>query len=83
MNDFLAGELSALGAKVEKRKLSMQSRKEISYPPPVVIARYGNDKKKRMILVYGHYDVRPAGNEEGCASDPLDLTIDDKGRTYG
>ena len=50
--------------------------------PPVVIARYGNDKNKRTILVYGHYDVQPALKEDGWATDPFTLTVDDKGRMY-
>ncbi|CZR60449.1 probable cytosolic nonspecific dipeptidase [Phialocephala subalpina] len=70
MGQFLADELTALGAEVQQR-------------PLVVIARYGNDKKKRTILVYGHYDVQPAGKEDGWATEPFELTVDSKGRMYG
>lgn len=83
MGDFLAAELTALGAEVQKRPLGKQPGKEHLELPPVVIARYGNDKKKRTILVYGHYDVQPAGKEDGWATEPFDLTVDDKGRMYG
>ena len=83
MGDFLASELEALGAEVQKRPLGKQPGKEHLELPPVVIARYGNDKKKRTILVYGHYDVQPALMEDGWATKPFDLTIDEKDRMYG
>lgn len=83
MGDFLAAELQSLGAEVEKRPLGKQPHKEHLDLPPVVIARYGNDKTKKTILVYGHYDVQPALKEDGWATEPFELTIDDKDRMYG
>ena len=83
MGEFLAEELKSLGAEVEKRPLGKQPGKEHLDLPPVVIARYGNDKKKRTILVYGHYDVQPAGKEDGWATEPFELTVDGQGRMYG
>jgi Cys-Gly metallodipeptidase DUG1 len=83
MGQFLADELTVLGAEVQQRPLGKQPGKEHLDLPPVIIARYGNDKKKRTILVYGHYDVQPAGKEDGWATEPFELTIDDKGRMYG
>jgi Cys-Gly metallodipeptidase DUG1 len=83
MGQFLVDELTGLGAEVETRPLGKQPGKENLELPPVVIARYGNDKNKRTILVYGHYDVQPAGKEDGWATEPFELTIDDKGRMYG
>jgi Cys-Gly metallodipeptidase DUG1 len=83
MGQFLADELKKLGAEVEQRPLGKQPHKEHLDLPPVVIARYGNDKNKRTILVYGHYDVQPALLEDGWATKPFDLTIDDKGRMFG
>jgi Cys-Gly metallodipeptidase DUG1 len=83
MGKFLASELTALGADVELRELGKQPHKEHLDLPPVVVARYGNDSKKRTILVYGHYDVQPAGMEDGWATEPFTLTVDDKGRMYG
>lgn len=83
MGQFLADELKKLGAEVEQRPLGKQPHKEHLDLPPVVIARYGNDKNKRTILVYGHYDVQPALLEDGWATKPFDLTIDDKDRMYG
>ncbi|TKX20695.1 Cys-Gly metallodipeptidase [Elsinoe australis] len=83
MGHFLADELKALGAHVEARELGPQPHKEHLQLPPVIIGRYGDDPKKRTILVYGHYDVQPAGIEDGWATDPFKLTVDDKGRMYG
>ena len=83
MGQFLASELEDLGAEVQQRPLGKQPGKENLELPPVVIARYGSDKNKRTILVYGHYDVQPAGMEDGWATDPFKLTVDEKGRMYG
>jgi Cys-Gly metallodipeptidase DUG1 len=83
MGEFLAKELKDLGAEVELRELGKQPHKEHLDLPPVILARYGNDSKKRTILVYGHYDVQPALKEDGWATDPFTLTIDDKDRMYG
>ncbi|KAI9657671.1 MAG: hypothetical protein M1821_002847 [Bathelium mastoideum] len=83
MGKFLASELENLGAEVQLRALGKQPHKEHLELPPVVIARYGNDSKKRTILVYGHYDVQPALKEDGWATTPFELTIDAKGRMYG
>lgn len=83
MGQFLASELEGLGAEVHQRPLGKQPGKEHLELPPVVIARYGNDKNKRTILVYGHYDVQPALKEDGWATEPFKLTVDDKGRMYG
>ncbi|KAL9065625.1 MAG: hypothetical protein Q9157_007411 [Trypethelium eluteriae] len=83
MGKFLASELESLGAEVQLRPLGKQPHKEYLELPPVVIARYGNDTKKRTILVYGHYDVQPALKEDGWATAPFELTVDSKGRMYG
>ena len=83
MGKFLASELEALGAQVELRPLGKQPHKEHLELPPVVVARYGSDPSKRTILVYGHYDVQPAGKEDGWATEPFELSIDSKGRMYG
>ncbi|KAK9436363.1 glutamate carboxypeptidase [Metarhizium brunneum] len=83
MGEWLAGELKSLGAEVELRPLGKQPHKEHLDLPPVVLARYGNDKNKRTILVYGHYDVQPAEKSDGWATEPFELSVDDKGRMFG
>lgn len=88
MGEFLRDELAALGAEVELQPLGKQQivgMKEADLPdlPPLVLARYGNDKSKKTVLVYGHYDVQPAKLSDGWRSDPFTLDIDDQGRMYG
>ena len=83
MGEFLASELKNLGAEVELRPLGKQPHKENLQLPPVLIAKYGKDSSKRTILVYGHYDVQPALKEDGWATDPFTLSVDEKGRMYG
>jgi Cys-Gly metallodipeptidase DUG1 len=83
MGHWLADELKALGAEPELRELGKQPHKEHLDLPPVVLARYGNDKSKRTILVYGHYDVQPAEKSDGWATEPFDLKVDEKGRMFG
>ncbi|KAM3514647.1 hypothetical protein MY11210_001753 [Beauveria gryllotalpidicola] len=83
MGNWLADELKSLGAEVELRPLGKQPHKEHLELPPVVVARYGRDTAKRTILVYGHYDVQPAEKSDGWATEPFELTLDDKGRMFG
>lgn len=83
MSEFLVSELTTLGAEVHSRPLGAQPGKPHLQLPPVIIARYGASPSKRTILVYGHYDVQPALKDDGWASDPFTLTVDDKGRMYG
>lgn len=83
MSEFLVSELKALGAHVESRPLGPQPGKPHLELPPVIVARLGSSPSKRTILVYGHYDVQPALKDDGWATEPFDLTIDDKGRMYG
>jgi Cys-Gly metallodipeptidase DUG1 len=83
MSAFLVDELQRLGAHVETRPLGTQPGTKDLQLPPVICARYGNDKAKRTILVYGHYDVQPAALSDGWASEPFELRIDDQGRMFG
>ena len=83
MSEFLVAELTALGATVHSRPLGPQPGEPHLQLPPVIIARYGSSPSKRTILVYGHYDVQPAFKEDGWATDPFTLSVDDKGRMYG
>jgi Cys-Gly metallodipeptidase DUG1 len=50
MGQWLGDELTKLGASVELRPLGKQDGTDLDLPP-VVLARYGNDKSKRTILV--------------------------------
>ncbi|KAG4217019.1 hypothetical protein PC116_g34500, partial [Phytophthora cactorum] len=79
MAHFLADELKTLGASVELRPLGKQPDNPELDLPPVVLARYGNDKNKRTILVYGHYDVQPAEKSDGWATEPFTLSVGEDG----
>ncbi len=83
MSELLVSELKALGAHVESRPLGPQPGKPHLQLPPVIVARQGSSQNKRTILVYGHYDVQPALKEDGWATEPFSLTVDEKGRMYG
>ncbi|KAL2016437.1 hypothetical protein VTK56DRAFT_3524 [Thermocarpiscus australiensis] len=82
MGQFLRDELTKLGAQVELRPLGKQHGTDLDLPP-VVLARYGNDKNKRTILVYGHYDVQPAEKSDGWDTEPFELTVLEDGRMCG
>ncbi|KAK4173243.1 hypothetical protein QBC36DRAFT_336237 [Triangularia setosa] len=82
MGYWLADELNKLGAQAELRPLGKQHGTDLDLPP-VVLARYGNDKNKRTILVYGHYDVQPAEKEDGWETEPFELTVKEDGRMLG
>ncbi|EGS19558.1 glutamate carboxypeptidase-like protein [Thermochaetoides thermophila DSM 1495] len=82
MAKFLESELIKLGAQVELRELGRQPGSDVNLPP-VVLARYGNDKNKRTILVYGHYDVQPAEKSDGWDTEPFELTVMPDGRMCG
>lgn len=50
--------------------------------PPVLVGRYGNfeDKSKKTILIYGHYDVQPASLEDGWEMNPFILNEKEDGK---
>ena len=84
MGHWLKSELRSLGATVSMRDIGKQTLQgETIDLPPVVLASYGTDVKKRTVLVYGHYDVQPALKEDGWATDPWTLFEDEQGRMFG
>lgn len=50
--------------------------------PPILIAEFMSDPKKKTLCVYGHLDVQPASVSDGWESDPFQLTERD-GKLYG
>lgn len=82
MGKYLADQLTKLGAEVELRPLGKQHGTDLDLPP-VVLGRYGRDKNKRTILVYGHYDVQPAEKSDGWDTEPFELTVKEDGRLCG
>ena len=83
MSKFLEEQLKSIGATVQAHPLGPQPGHPELELPPVLVARYGNDKNKRTVLVYGHYDVQPAEKSDGWKSEPFELTIDEKDRMFG
>ncbi|KAI2464442.1 cytosolic non-specific dipeptidase [Annulohypoxylon bovei var. microspora] len=83
MAHFLADELKTLGATVELRPLGKQPDAPELELPPVILARYGSDKSKRTVLVYGHYDVQPAEKSDGWSTEPFTLKVGEDGRMFG
>lgn len=88
MAAFLVNELTTLGfSDIQLKDLGKQpppvADPELNLPP-IVLGRYGNDKSKKTVLVYGHYDVQPASLEDGWLSEPFELQHDEQaGILYG
>ena len=54
-----------------------------NYPlPPIILAKLGEDPKKKTLLIYGHLDVQPALKSDGWDTDPFVLTEKD-GKMFG
>lgn len=84
MGKWLETELLRLGATVEMKNVGKQmlEGQQIDLPP-VVLATYGTDPKKKTVVVYGHYDVQPANFSDGWATEPFKLVEDKQGRMFG
>ncbi|GMM33069.1 metallodipeptidase [Saccharomycopsis crataegensis] len=79
MGYFLKSELEKLGAyDIQMKDLGIQPP-PVDNPklnlPPVVLSRIGNDPAKKTVLIYGHYDVQPAGIEDGWDTEPFELVV--------
>ncbi|KAG8844480.1 Cys-Gly metallodipeptidase [Serendipita sp. 411] len=85
MATFLKQELESLGVKVTLVDLGKQmlDGQEIQLPP-AILGEYGNDKNKKTVALYAHYDVQPALITDGWDTDPFKLVVDEKtGRLIG
>lgn len=82
MGHWLVEQLHKLGAETELREPGKQPGTDLDLPP-IVLGRYGRDKSKRTILVYGHYDVQPAFKSDGWDTEPFELTVQPDGRLCG
>lgn len=60
MAEFVVQELEALGVKTRKVDLgkNMLDGQEIELPP-AILGWIGNDKNKKTVQLYAHYDVQP------------------------
>ncbi|HYV16523.1 MAG TPA: M20/M25/M40 family metallo-hydrolase [Conexibacter sp.] len=63
-------------------RVGLDARVHAGTRHPLVIARSPRRAGRRTVLVYGHYDVQPAGPREAWHSDPFRAVVRD-GRIYG
>ncbi len=71
--DMIIEKMKEMGLTVEKHPVK---------PHPVITGSWGNDPKKKTVLIYAHYDVQPQGKLELWRTPPFDPTIID-GVMYG
>lgn len=85
MASFLEAQLKQYGVKTKAVELGTHVMEGQNLKlPPLILGSIGDDKSKRTILIYGHYDVQPAQLSDGWDFPPFKLTKDDKtGRLYG
>ncbi|TFY83237.1 hypothetical protein EWM64_g777 [Hericium alpestre] len=85
MASFLESQLQAYG--VETKSVPLGSHEldgQKLQLPPAILGRIGNDKSKKTVLIYGHFDVQPAELSDGWTHPPFKLTRDEStGRLYG
>ncbi|THH12856.1 hypothetical protein EW146_g7301 [Bondarzewia mesenterica] len=85
MASFLESQLKSYGVETKSVPLGTHKLegKELQLPP-AILGRIGNDKGKKTVLIYGHFDVQPAELSDGWSHPPFKLTRDDAtGRLYG
>lgn len=70
--DWIVAKMKKLGISTVKRPLS---------PFPLIEGRCGSDPAKKTVLIYAHYDVKPAGDLSLWRTPPFEPTISD-GRVY-
>ncbi|KAH8993589.1 CNDP dipeptidase [Lactarius hatsudake] len=85
MASFLESQLKQYGVETKLVDLGTHTMEGESLKlPPLVLGRIGDDKSKKTILIYGHFDVQPAQLSDGWDFPPFQLTRDEKtGRLYG
>jgi Cys-Gly metallodipeptidase DUG1 len=60
MAHWLDEQLKAVGVTTRLADLGTEEIEGQTLPlPPAILGRIGNDKNKKTILVYGHFDVQP------------------------
>ena len=60
MASFLEDQLKNVRVETKLVDLGkhLMAGKEVALPP-VILGKIGNDKGKKTVLIYGHYDVQP------------------------
>ncbi|PPQ74164.1 hypothetical protein CVT26_006768 [Gymnopilus dilepis] len=85
MAEWLNGQLKQVGVDTQLVDLGRHTMDGEDLPlPPAILGRIGDDKNKKTVLIYGHFDVQPANKSDGWDTEPFQLTIDEKtGRLIG
>ncbi|KAF9453338.1 glutamate carboxypeptidase [Macrolepiota fuliginosa MF-IS2] len=85
MANWLNNQLKAVGVTTELKDLGTEQIEGQTLPlPPAILGRIGEDKNKKTILVYGHFDVQPASKSDGWDTEPFTLVRDEAtGRLVG
>ncbi|RDB17221.1 Cys-Gly metallodipeptidase dug1 [Hypsizygus marmoreus] len=84
MAEWLNTHLQAVGVTTQLVDLGkhVMDGQELSLPP-AILGKIGEDKSKKTVLVYGHFDVQPAEKSDGWDTDPFTLSIHPDGRLIG
>lgn len=61
--------------------LGLETRKYDVRPFPVLVGRTPRDPAKKTVLLYAHYDVKPAGDRSKWRTEPFQPTVVD-GKVY-
>ncbi|KAF8966547.1 hypothetical protein BDZ97DRAFT_1903667 [Flammula alnicola] len=85
MADWLNGQLKQIGVATQLVDLGRHTMDGEDLPlPPAILGRIGDDRSKKTVLIYGHFDVQPASKADGWNTDPFALTVDEKtGQLFG
>ncbi|KAF8895856.1 hypothetical protein CPB84DRAFT_1848192 [Gymnopilus junonius] len=85
MAEWLNGQLKQVGVDTQLVDLGRHTMDGEDLPlPPAILGRIGDDKSKKTVLIYGHFDVQPANKSDGWDTEPFTLAIDEKtGRLIG
>ncbi|KAJ7762161.1 hypothetical protein B0H16DRAFT_528744 [Mycena metata] len=84
MSDWLNAELKKVGVETKQVDLGNHVMDGQTLPlPHAILGKIGNDKNKKTVLIYGHFDVQPAALSDGWASEPFTLTTLPDGRLVG
>ncbi|EIW80058.1 CNDP dipeptidase [Coniophora puteana RWD-64-598 SS2] len=95
MGEWLEKQLQALGVTTKQVDLGKHEMSGHTLQlPPAILGKIGEDKSKKTVLIYGHYDVQPAKLSDGWNQEPFEFvekdglllgrgSTDDKGPIMG
>ncbi|CAK5266879.1 unnamed protein product [Mycena citricolor] len=84
MSNWLNGQLQQYGVTTKQVDLGTHVMDGQTLPlPPAILGRIGDDKSKKTVLLYGHFDVQPAAKSDGWDTDPFVLVEEKDGRLVG